>query len=127
MNGSHHLKPLTDQVGKKKQDWTPECQEAFDTIKALLGKDAFINYPDHNRPFQGYCDVSDLLLGAVIMQDNAPVAYYSCKLNSGQKNYMVGEKKPLSIVETLKEYRSMLWDANNYIFTQITRILLSVD
>jgi hypothetical protein len=47
---SHHLKPLTDQVGKNILNWTPECQRAFDTIKALLAKDAFIKYPDHNRP-----------------------------------------------------------------------------
>ena len=60
------------------------------------------------------------------MQDNA-VAYYSRKLNSAQKNDMVGEKERLSIVETLKEYRSMILDAKNYIFTQIRRIILSVD
>jgi hypothetical protein len=39
---TRHLTPLTAQVGKKKLDWTPErCQKAFETIKALLAKDAF--------------------------------------------------------------------------------------
>ena len=103
------MKPLTDQVGKKQLNWTPECQQAFDTIKAILAKDAFLKYPDHNKPFHIYCDASDLQLGAAIMQDDAPVAYYSRKLNTAQKNYTVGEKKLLSIVETLKEYRSMLY------------------
>jgi hypothetical protein len=89
---SHILMPLTDQVGKKKLDWTPECQKVFETVKALLSRDDFLKYPDHNKPFHVYCDASDLQLGAVIMQDNAPVAYYSRKLNSAQNNYTVGKK-----------------------------------
>ena len=66
---SHLLAPLTAQVGKKKLNWTPECQQAFQAVKALLAKDAFLSYyPDHNQPFHIYCDASDLQLGSVIMQ-----------------------------------------------------------
>ena len=79
---SHLLAPLTAQFGKKKLNWTPECQQAFQAVKALLAKDAFLSYPDHNQPFHIYCDASDLQLGAVIMQNGKPVAYYSQKLNS---------------------------------------------
>ena len=106
---SHILAPLTALVGKKKLVWSEECQKAFDSIKALLSRDAFIRYPDHNEPFHVYCDASDRQLGAVIVQHGAPVAYYSRKLNCAQKNYTVGEKELLSIVETLKEYRTMLF------------------
>jgi hypothetical protein len=61
---SHHLAPLTAHVGKKSLNWTAICQTAFDTIKALIAKDAFICYPDHNKPFHIYCEASDYQLGA---------------------------------------------------------------
>jgi RNase H-like domain found in reverse transcriptase len=82
----------------------------FRAIKAILAKDAFIRYPDHNKPFHIYTDASDLQLGSVIMQDNAPVAYFSHNFNAAQCNhYTTSENEILSIVETFKEYRTMLF------------------
>jgi RNase H-like domain found in reverse transcriptase len=116
---SHILAPLTALVGGKGPlKWTADCQQAFKQIKAIMAKDAFLMYPDHNKPFHVYCDASDPQLGAVIMQEHAPVAFYSCKLNNAQKNYTVGEKEILSVVETLKEYQTMLYGCPNiYVFT----------
>ena len=101
---SHLLAPLTALVGKKQLKWDNECQKAFEAIKAALAHDCFIRIPDHNKPFHIYCDASDYQLGAVIVQDDHPVAYYSRKLTSAQRNYTITEKELLSIVETLKEY-----------------------
>jgi hypothetical protein len=43
------------------------------------------------------------------MQEGNPVAFFSRKLNTVQHNYATGEKDLLSIVETLKVYRTSLW------------------
>lgn len=56
---SHILAPLTAQAGKRNIKWTPECQTAFDQIKAILAKEEFLKYPDHNKPFHIYTDASD--------------------------------------------------------------------
>jgi len=74
---SHILTPLTNLTGKKQFQWTDECQKAFETMKALITTDALLAYPDHNLPFDIETDASDYQLGAVIKQQQRPVAYYS--------------------------------------------------
>jgi RNase H-like domain found in reverse transcriptase len=104
--------------GKGAVKWMHECQTSFETMKALLAKDAFLWYPDHNKRFDIYCDASDLQLGAAILQEGKLVAYYSCNLNSAQCKDTIGEKELLSIVETLKEFRTMLYGCPNiHVFT----------
>jgi Reverse transcriptase (RNA-dependent DNA polymerase)/RNase H-like domain found in reverse transcriptase len=54
---SHILAPLTALAkGKGVVKWMQECQTSFETMKALLAKDAFLQYPDHNKRFDIYCD-----------------------------------------------------------------------
>ena len=104
-------------TGKGKFEWTDRRQRAFDEMKAIICADAINVYTDLNKPFHIYTDASDLQLGAAIIQDSRPVAYYSKKLTSAQKNYTTTEKELLAIVMTLKEYRKILWGAKLFIYT----------
>ncbi|CAJ1945445.1 unnamed protein product [Cylindrotheca closterium] len=100
---SHLLKPLTELTGKGMFEWTDECTKAFAEMKAVMANDIMMRYPNPNKPFEIYTDASDYQMGAVIMQEGRPVAYWSRKLNATQRNYSVMEKEMLAVVQCLKK------------------------
>jgi hypothetical protein len=66
-------------------------------------------YLDFTKPFEIYTDASTMQLGSVITQANKPIAFFSRKLSVTQTKYSVTKIRLLAIVETLKEFRGMLW------------------
>jgi hypothetical protein len=65
-------------------------------------------YPDFSKIFHIYTDASDNRLGAVITQDDKPIAFCSKKLIISQKRYNTGEQEFLCDFETLREFLSIL-------------------
>jgi hypothetical protein len=61
------------------------------------------------KPFEIYMDASSTQLGAVITQYNRPIAFFSRKLSKMQQKHSVTENELLAILETLKEFKGMLW------------------
>jgi RNase H-like domain found in reverse transcriptase len=69
-------------TGKKAFVWEDKHQQGFEQMKALIAMDVLLACPNHNKPFDIGTDASDYQLGAIIKQDNRPIAYYTRKLNS---------------------------------------------
>ena len=93
---------------KKKWKWGAKEQKAFEEIKAVISQETLLAFPDFTKTFHIYTDASDYQLGAVIMQEGKPLAFYSRKMTDAQKRYTTGEQELLSIIETLKEFRNIL-------------------
>ena len=104
------LSPLSTLCGSKATwKWGKEQQTTHKELKKVISKKTLLTFPNFEKEFHIYTDASDYQLGAVIMQENKPLAFYSCKFNKGQKHYTTGEQELLSIVETLKESKNILF------------------
>ena len=121
---SHLIAPLSALTSKTVPwKWEAEQQEAFEKIKDVISKETLLAFPRFDIPFHVYTDASNKQLGAVIMQEGKPLAFYSRKLNHAQKKYTTGEQELLSIVETLKEFRNILLGQKVIVHTNHKNIL----
>jgi hypothetical protein len=91
---------------KVKFEWKSSYQQAFDEIKKVIGTVVLLCYLDFNKPsfFHFYIDASNHQLGEIIIQDKKPIAFYSQKLNTSQKQYTTTERDRMliSAIETCK-------------------------
>ncbi len=129
------LAPLTSLVGERGQTkttkakgtkkvpwhWDEVHQRAY--VKATIAKDVVLAYPDLSKVFEIYTDASSKQLGAVITQDNRPIAFFSQKLSNMQHKYSVTKIELLAIVKTLKEFKGMLWGQNIKVFTDHANLM----
>jgi hypothetical protein len=73
--------PMTKLLEKvAKFNWSPQCEEAFLTLKKLLTTAPVLAQPDTKKPFNVYCDASGIGIPGVLMQDGCATAYASRQL-----------------------------------------------
>jgi hypothetical protein len=77
-NFSKIAKLMTQLLEKEaKFKWSPQCKEAFLTLKKLLTTAPVLAQPDIEKPFDVYCDIFGMGIGGVLMQDGCAIAYAS--------------------------------------------------
>ena len=77
-------------------------------------------------PFDVHADASDEQLGAVLSQGGKPLAFYTRKLNSAQRNNTVGEKELLGLVEALKAFDSTVRGQEINLYTDHLNLLYTL-
>lgn len=100
--------------------WSQECEQSFIQLKAALTSAPVLVLPDFNKPFELVCDAASVHppgIGAVLLQQGHPVAFYSRKLSKAEENYTIQELEMLAVICALKEFRCYLHGAE---FTIVT-------
>jgi hypothetical protein len=90
-------------------DWRDSQEEAFNTLKDKLTHAPLLQLPDFDKIFELECDASGIGLGAVLLQEGKPVAYFSEKLSGARQRYSTYDKELYALVRTLQTWQHYLW------------------
>ena len=81
-----------------------------------VSQDTLLAYPDFNEHFYIHTGASNYQLGAKIIHNGKPIAFYRRKLTGSQTRYTVMEKELIIIVEKLKI------NSHNFIWSKVENI-----
>jgi len=89
--------------------WNDKQDKAFNLLKDKISSTHVLALPDFTKAFRVECDASGIGIGAVLMQDKRPIAYFSEKLNGAPLNYPTYDKELYALLRTLETWQHSLW------------------
>ncbi|MCH83302.1 transposon Tf2-1 polyprotein, partial [Trifolium medium] len=101
-------RPLTDLTKKDGFKWGEKAQQAFDELKRKLTSAPVLALPDFTKSFVIECDASGGGIGAILMQDKKPIAYFSKALGVRNLTKSAYEKELMAVVLAVQHWRPYL-------------------
>ncbi|KAJ1578381.1 hypothetical protein NDA11_004777 [Ustilago hordei] len=113
---AHIAKPLTSLVKPiewfKKFELPEEAQQAFHKLIQAFTSAGVLQHFNYHLPTRLETDASDFAIAGVLKQEHEgrwhPVAFYSRKMSSAEKNYEIHDKELLAVVACLTQWQHML-------------------
>jgi len=100
--------PLTQMLRKNSFAWTAAAQAAFEELKQAVTQAPVLALPNFSKPFIIECDASGVGIGAVLMQDNRPIAFLSQALKGKALHMSTYEKELFALVTAVHKWRPYL-------------------
>ncbi|GAU42021.1 hypothetical protein TSUD_90550 [Trifolium subterraneum] len=101
-------KPLTELTKKDSFMWNAEANAAFQLLKEVMTSPPVLVLPNFNLPFEVECDAAGRGIGAVLMQQRQPIAFFSKALSEGNLSKSVYEKELMALVLCIQHWRHYL-------------------
>lgn len=101
-------KPLTQLLTKKGFAWNEQAEAAFQELKLSMVNTHVLALPNFDRPFTIETDACDTGIGAVLVQDGHPVAYFSKALGIRNQQLSTYEKEFLAVMMAVDKWRAYL-------------------
>ena len=103
-NYAHRTAPLSNLLKKNAFHWNEEAEKCFEALKGIMSSTPVLATPDFSKPFMIECDTSGYGLGAILMQDEHPIAFESSKLNKLEQLKSTYDKEMLAIMQALVKW-----------------------
>ncbi|KAL4323351.1 hypothetical protein GQ457_11G000120 [Hibiscus cannabinus] len=97
-------KPLIDLLKNGGWKWTQEEEETLEKLKQSVSSAPILALPDYSLEFIVETDASEMGVGAILIQNGKPLAFFSKGLGSKQHALSVYEKEMLAVLMVVKKW-----------------------
>ncbi len=117
-NLSTKISKISDKTRQDEQfSWSDEDNAIIKAITADIKENIILSFPDYKRPFELYCDASNVGCGAILKQDKNLIGIYSNKFTGPQLNYHTQEKEFLGILKGYEYFKNIVYCSKTIVYT----------
>jgi hypothetical protein len=101
--------PLTALLRKEGFSWSTEAEAAFTALKTAVTTVPILALPNFDQPFVVECDASTHGFGAVLLEGQHPVAFFSQPIAPCYRSLAAYERELIGLVLAVRHQRLYLW------------------